>query len=112
MVLAAGPFGLGAPELILIVIVIALVFGVGKLADIGGVLGRSIREFRRELREESAPQVTEAASQPPAATASASHPNTGEGTVSAVECSKCGSLNKTTAKFCSECGAELKAPVA
>ena len=55
MILAPGPFGLGAPELILIVIVIALVFGVGKLADIGGVLGRSIREFRRELREESAP---------------------------------------------------------
>ena len=32
--------------------VLALVFGVGKLADVGGVLGRSIREFRRELRED------------------------------------------------------------
>lgn len=110
MVLAAGPFGLGAPELILIVIVIALVFGVGKLADIGGVLGRSIREFRRELREESAPQVTQTASQPGAGSASAA--NASAGTVAAVECAKCGALNKTTAKFCSECGAELQAPVA
>ena len=110
MVLAAGPFGLGAPELILIVIVIALVFGVGKLADVGGVLGRSIREFRRELREEpGAPQVTKTASQPDSGQAA---PNAGRETQPAIECAKCGSLNKATAKFCSECGAELKAPVA
>jgi sec-independent protein translocase protein TatA len=41
----------GWPELLIILVVLALVFGVGKLADVGGVLGRSIREFRRELRE-------------------------------------------------------------
>jgi sec-independent protein translocase protein TatA len=41
----------GWPELLIILAVLALVFGVGKLADVGGVLGRSIREFRRELRE-------------------------------------------------------------
>lgn len=109
MVLAAGPFGLGAPELILIVIVIALVFGVGKLADIGGVLGRSIREFRRELREESTPQVTDKASTPSSGDATAASAG---GAVPAVECPKCGSLNKATAKFCAECGSELKAPVA
>jgi sec-independent protein translocase protein TatA len=42
----------GWPELLIILAVLALVFGVGKLADVGGVLGRSIREFRRELRED------------------------------------------------------------
>jgi len=41
----------GWPELLIILAVLALVFGVGKLADVGGVLGRSIREFRREVRE-------------------------------------------------------------
>jgi sec-independent protein translocase protein TatA len=42
---------LGALEIALIVLAILVVFGVGKVADIGGALGRSIREFRRELRE-------------------------------------------------------------
>jgi sec-independent protein translocase protein TatA len=41
-----GPF-----EIALIVLAILVVFGAGRLADIGGALGRSIREFRRELRE-------------------------------------------------------------
>jgi sec-independent protein translocase protein TatA len=41
----------GWPELLIVLLVLALVFGVGKLADVGGALGRSIREFRRELRE-------------------------------------------------------------
>ena len=54
----------GWPELLIILAVLALVFGVGKLADVGGVLGRSIREFRREVKEgqeeeqkEEAPKV-------------------------------------------------------
>jgi len=42
---------LGPLEIGLIVVAIVVVFGVGKLADVGGALGRSIREFRRELRE-------------------------------------------------------------
>jgi sec-independent protein translocase protein TatA len=41
----------GWPELLIILAVLIVVFGVSKLADVGGVLGRSIREFRRELRE-------------------------------------------------------------
>ena len=45
-----GP-GLGPLEIGLIVLAILVVFGVGKVADIGGALGRSIREFRRELKE-------------------------------------------------------------
>ena len=42
---------LGPLEIGLIVLAILVVFGVGKVADIGGALGRSIREFRRELKE-------------------------------------------------------------
>ena len=41
----------GWPELLIILAVLIVVFGVSKLADVGGALGRSIREFRRELRE-------------------------------------------------------------
>jgi sec-independent protein translocase protein TatA len=41
----------GWPELLIILAVLIVVFGVSKLADVGGALGRSIREFRRELKE-------------------------------------------------------------
>jgi sec-independent protein translocase protein TatA len=42
---------IGPLEIALIVLVLLLVFGVSRVADIGGALGRSIREFRREVRE-------------------------------------------------------------
>jgi sec-independent protein translocase protein TatA len=43
--------GIGPPEIAIIGAVLVLLFGVGKLAGVGGAIGRSIREFRRELRE-------------------------------------------------------------
>jgi sec-independent protein translocase protein TatA len=36
-----GPF-----ELIIVLVVVLIVFGVGRLPEVGGALGRSIREFR------------------------------------------------------------------
>jgi len=39
-------------EWVVIAVVVILLFGVGKLAGLGGALGKSIREFRRELRGE------------------------------------------------------------
>ncbi len=46
------PFNIGAPELILIVLVLVLVFGVGKLGDVGAALGKSVREFRSSVKDE------------------------------------------------------------
>ena len=37
---------LGAPELIIILLLVVIVFGVGKLPEIGGALGKGIKEFR------------------------------------------------------------------
>lgn len=37
---------LGVPELLIIMVIILLVFGVGKLPQIGKALGQGIREFR------------------------------------------------------------------
>ena len=42
---------IGPLEIGLIVLVLLLVFGVSRVSDIGGALGRSIREFRREVRD-------------------------------------------------------------
>jgi len=39
-------FGLGVPELILILIIGLVIFGPGKLPDIGKAFGKSIREFK------------------------------------------------------------------
>ncbi len=37
---------LGIPELLIILVIIVVIFGVGRLPEIGGALGKSIREFR------------------------------------------------------------------
>jgi len=42
---ALGP--LGMPELIIVLVIILLVFGVGKLPDVASSVGKGIREFRR-----------------------------------------------------------------
>jgi sec-independent protein translocase protein TatA len=36
------------PELILLLVALVLIFGVGKLPSVGGAIGKSIREFKRE----------------------------------------------------------------
>jgi sec-independent protein translocase protein TatA len=40
------PFGLGMGELIVILVIVLLIFGAGKLPQIGDAFGRAIRNFR------------------------------------------------------------------
>jgi sec-independent protein translocase protein TatA len=37
---------LGPTELIIILVIVIIVFGVGRLPEVGGAVGRAIREFR------------------------------------------------------------------
>ncbi len=46
------PFRIGPMELIIILVIVMIIFGVGRLTDIGGALGRSIREFRKASTED------------------------------------------------------------
>jgi sec-independent protein translocase protein TatA len=45
-------FGLQAPELLIILVIVIVLFGASRFADLGGSLGRGIREFRRGVRDE------------------------------------------------------------
>ncbi len=40
-----GP--IGWPELIILLVVVLIIFGPGKLPDIGNAIGRGVKEFRR-----------------------------------------------------------------
>ena len=43
---------LGPTELILILVIVIIFFGVGRLPEVFGGLGRGIREFRRAAKDE------------------------------------------------------------
>ncbi len=47
-------------HLILILIVVLIIFGPGKLPDVGNALGKSIREFKSATKEENALQAKSA----------------------------------------------------
>jgi len=41
------PFNIGPFELVLVLLIVIIIFGVGKLPELGSALGKGIREFRR-----------------------------------------------------------------
>lgn len=53
------PINLGTPELIIILFIILLLFGAGRIAQIGGELGRGIREFREGFSQTTSEQNSE-----------------------------------------------------
>lgn len=63
------PFNIGAPELIIILVIALLILGPGKLPEVGQALGKSIREFRKastdiqeSVKVETTPLPSQAAS--------------------------------------------------
>jgi sec-independent protein translocase protein TatA len=51
-------FGLGSTELIIILVLVLIIFGAGKLPEIGGALGKGIRSFRKSAQERDEIDVT------------------------------------------------------
>ena len=48
-------FGLGPVELILILVIIVMLFGVGKMPELFGAVGKGVREFRKNAEEPTPP---------------------------------------------------------
>lgn len=51
-------FGLGVAELAIILVIVLVIFGAGKLPEIGEGLGRGIRSFRKEIKRPDEIDVT------------------------------------------------------
>ena len=99
---------MGPIELILILAVVIIIFGVGRLPEVGGAIGKGIREFRKASKGEDdepkqvAQSTTQAAPPPPPPVVSQTP---------ASVCSKCGCANAPENRFCGQCGASLEARV-
>ncbi len=60
------PFKLGVPELIIILVIVLVIFGAGKLPEIGAALGKSIKSFKTESKTK--PEAPDATTTVPAKT--------------------------------------------
>ena len=121
-------FGLGMPELIIILLVILVIFGPKNLPKLGSALGKAVKGVRegvdsvnteldaaKESIDDTATKAKEAEAKAadapvtatavvedvPAAAAPASVEAAGEGTF----CGQCGTGVEADAKFCKKCGA-------
>ncbi len=45
-------FGLGMPELLVILVIIVIIFGAGKLPEIGAGIGKGIKNFKEATKAE------------------------------------------------------------
>jgi len=43
--------GIGFPELMIILVIIMIIFGAGKLPEIGSAFGNSIKNFKKSMKE-------------------------------------------------------------
>jgi sec-independent protein translocase protein TatA len=55
---------LGTPELLIILVLVILLFGVGRIGKLAGELGKGIREFRQGLQGDEPAKVPPAAMKP------------------------------------------------
>ena len=56
---------LGPTELIIILVIVLVVFGGGRIGDLGGAVGKTIREFKSSVKDEEPTVVPPAPPAPP-----------------------------------------------
>jgi sec-independent protein translocase protein TatA len=101
-------------ELVIILLVLVMLFGATRLADLGGSLGKGIKEFKKSVKDDDEEEPVTAAAAPTVHASPSTPPeaaSNGAETVSAVKCPNCGTLNPVGSRHCNQCGAALTAPV-
>lgn len=96
-----------ALELLIILVIVVLLFGVGRLPEVGSAVGKGIREFRSATQNDDEQEGTNVA-----ASSSAGNAVVGGGAASLnmVFCGECGGRNIREAKFCTHCGESMRRP--
>jgi sec-independent protein translocase protein TatA len=86
----------------LLLAIVFIVFGAGRLSEVGGALGKGIREFKKATtdKEDKDGQIHEVQSTQSTPELSAT-----------ISCKSCGALNSVSASFCGDCGSQLNMAV-
>ena len=98
------PFGVHPTFLIILLIIVLIIFGPGKLPQLGKSLGEGIREFKRNTEShdhDHTPEPSQAATTTTTTTTSTSSPTTA---TAAATCRSCGAALRGDQKFCGTCG--------
>jgi len=73
--------GIGFPELMIILVIIMIIFGAGKLPEIGSAFGNSIKNFKKSMKEaEEIQEATNLESTETSEASDSSEPSEGETT--------------------------------
>ena len=104
--------GVGALQpghLIVILVIVLLIFGPGKLPELGKALGDGMRELKKATSGNEDANSANAASTTATAAPAAAAPAP---TVAMRPCPSCGAANPLGDKFCGHCGTSLQPPAA
>jgi sec-independent protein translocase protein TatA len=93
----------GVWELVIILVIVVVIFGAGRLSDVGGALGKGIREFRKATTDDPAAPLPGAPvpGGPPAASPPV------PSVLVENKCPSCGTVNPPAQVFCGQCGTRL-----
>ena len=93
-------------HLILILIIVLIIFGAGRLTEVGGALGKGVRDFRENVRDPAGlgPLGRGQGGSSPSTTSPG--PTTSSG---AQHCTSCGAELPSGARYCAKCGTGVAA---